>query len=276
MDRKQTGEDGSAPYAPEIVALLRRTRFLAMGFERSEFLRIAEILSSAGAAHVSCETDEAESCHAMLASVPAVAAMQPRAAQAMPLLIVGTPEEIVRNIVKNIVGQPLTGVDFLATPWTPAELIARAFRLVASSPRGPAMVRGYMRPRVLIADDDPDMANVVKTTLYNHADCEVVSNGLAAVLVIRESPPDALILDVNMPILGGFQVLETIRKDPVLRRLPVILLTASDDVADVRRGMELGADDYIVKPFGVNALVQRLRRVLNGFLAAGAAAEPHG
>src|SRR2546421_1734392 len=99
MGCMQTSENGPPAYAPEILATLRRSRFLLMGFERIEFIRIADVLSSAGAivAQVSSEPRTSESCHAMLASIPALAEIGRRQARVAPLLIVGTPDDIVKN-----------------------------------------------------------------------------------------------------------------------------------------------------------------------------------
>jgi DNA-binding response OmpR family regulator len=75
--------------------------------------------------------------------------------------------------------------------------------------------------------------------------------------------PDLILLDIRMPGINGFEVLETIRRDPGLQTLPVILLTGCDDPADVVRGSELHADQYIAKPVSPNVLLNRVKRLLS-------------
>jgi CheY-like chemotaxis protein len=262
-----TQEKSATGYASEIAASLRGALILPIGFERSEFLRIAGVLSSAGAvvAEGSFGSPAIASCQAIVVRIAALAGTQ--GGPMPPILIVGTPREIAANTGSHF----LSGADFLTTPWTAPELIVRIFRLIALSPQGQARVQGRGRPRVLIADDDPNITELLMVNIGNHADCRVARNGLATLQAIREFPPDVLILDIDMPILNGFEVLETIRADPGLRRLPVILLTASDERDHVVKGLGLGANDYVVKPFGLNGLIRRIRHILVGSLVSGPA-----
>jgi DNA-binding response OmpR family regulator len=246
----------------EIAALLRGALVVHIRFEPSEHFRVAQVLGSAGALVIEATlaSQAVGCCQAVVASVSVLDQLRQRRRATPPMLIAGTPEDIALRAAS----QPLTGVDFLTSPWAEGELLFRTFRLIASSKRAQARVIEPGRPRVLIADDDPNITNLLKMTLGNRTECEVARNGLAAIRAVRDFPPDAVILDVNMPILNGFEVLEAIRSDPGLRQLPVILLTASDDQAHVAKGLALGATDYVVKPFGLNALLQRIRRILGG------------
>jgi CheY-like chemotaxis protein len=175
-----------------------------------------------------------------------------------PVLAIGSAADIAANVVRRL-PQP---VEYMASPWSPLELMARLFRLLTPA-AGEVGRYARTRPKIVIADDDPWLTRLVKATLGDHMDCVAAENGLLALRAIRESPPNALILDVNMPVMDGFETLRAIRSDAGLRSLPVILLTASEDVADISRAKDLRADDYMAKPFGVNDLLQRVRRVLN-------------
>ncbi len=115
--------------------------------------------------------------------------------------------------------------------------------------------------RVLVVDDDPTVCSTVADSLRvaGHTAVEVRDGAAAVALATRESF-DLVILDVNMPRLEGFAVLEKLRR----RRadLPVIMLTARDEREDVVRGLKLGADDYIRKPFGLEEFLLRVSAVL--------------
>jgi two-component system, OmpR family, phosphate regulon response regulator PhoB len=116
---------------------------------------------------------------------------------------------------------------------------------------------------ILIVDDEQDLIDLVSYNLVKDGH-EVGSapHGAAALARIRERRPDALILDLMMPHVDGYQVLREIRARPEWQRIPVIMLTARDAVEDRIRGLELGADDYLSKPFSPKELLLRLRGVL--------------
>jgi DNA-binding response OmpR family regulator len=85
-------------------------------------------------------------------------------------------------------------------------------------------------------------------------------DGAEALDVLRRERPDLLLLDVMMPRLSGFEVMESMRRNPDLAGIPVVVLTARGDEIDVRRGLALGARRYVSKPFDVQALVGEVRR----------------
>jgi DNA-binding response OmpR family regulator len=117
------------------------------------------------------------------------------------------------------------------------------------------------RINVLVADDDPLILTVVGSTLENYGmKCRQVKNGEEAARVIRETLPQIAVLEVNMPGMDGYEVLSAIRAEnlPVM----VVLLTARQREADILRGFQLGADDYLVKPFNPLELVARLKRLV--------------
>ena len=116
------------------------------------------------------------------------------------------------------------------------------------------------RELVLIADDEPRMTRFIRMNLELEG-YQVVEahNGLEVLDKARTSLPDLVILDVMMPKLDGFETLEMLRE---VSNVPVIMLTVRADEEDKVRGLELGADDYVTKPFGARELVSRVKAVL--------------
>jgi DNA-binding response OmpR family regulator len=119
------------------------------------------------------------------------------------------------------------------------------------------------RPLVLVADDDPDILSLV-TLRLERSGYEVVAagDGEQAVASALARTPDLALLDVMMPKLDGYQVTERLRSEEATRYLPVILLTARVQEADIARGIEAGADDYVEKPFSTQELSARVQAVL--------------
>jgi DNA-binding response OmpR family regulator len=116
---------------------------------------------------------------------------------------------------------------------------------------------------VLVVDDDPDVCDLVTYKLEQSGfDVRRASDGDSALLAVAEMVPDLVLLDVMMPGLSGLEVLERWRAQEVTAALPVILLTAKAQENDVERGFELGADDYVVKPFSPRELVRRVTAVI--------------
>jgi len=115
--------------------------------------------------------------------------------------------------------------------------------------------------RVLVVDDEQGIIDLVSMALrYEGLGVSAASSGRAALAAINERRPDLLILDVMMPDLNGFEIMERIASDEP--RIPVIFLTARQDLDDKRRGFALGADDYLTKPFSVEELIFRVRALL--------------
>ena len=118
---------------------------------------------------------------------------------------------------------------------------------------------GTTRHRIVLADDNPDMRDYMARLLRVHYDVETLSDGEAALRAVRRQRPDLLLSDVMMPRLDGFGLLSAIRADPLLRDLPVILVSArAGDEARIE-GLDAGADDYLVKPFSARELLARVR-----------------
>ena len=118
--------------------------------------------------------------------------------------------------------------------------------------------------RILIADDDLDIRELVEFKLLSLGhDVEVVADGQAALAACRARRPDLAVLDVMMPGVSGLDAIRTIRADPALADLPVILLTARAQESDVETGFDSGADDYITKPFSPRELAARVEALLS-------------
>jgi len=118
----------------------------------------------------------------------------------------------------------------------------------------------YKNKLILVVDDEERMARFIRLNL-EHDGFQVMEayRGMQAIQMIRDRMPDVVILDVMMPDVDGFEVLQLIRENS---QVPVIMLTAKGEEEDKVKGLELGADDYVTKPFSPRELVSRVRAVL--------------
>jgi two-component system response regulator MprA len=117
-------------------------------------------------------------------------------------------------------------------------------------------------PRVLVVDDDERIAAAVRRALvYDGYSVDVAADGLAALAQVRDEPPDLVILDVMLPGVDGLEVCRRLRADSAAD-LPILMLTARDATIDRVRGLDMGADDYLVKPFAYEELLARVRALL--------------
>ena len=119
-------------------------------------------------------------------------------------------------------------------------------------------------PRVLVVEDEQDIAGLIKHTLERSGDAsvEVVGRGDEAIRSIAGRPPDLIILDLNLPVLSGEEVCRVLRQRPETNQIPIIMLTARTSESDRVAGLDLGADDYVTKPFSLRELSARVRAVL--------------
>jgi two-component system, OmpR family, alkaline phosphatase synthesis response regulator PhoP len=119
-------------------------------------------------------------------------------------------------------------------------------------------------PRVLVVEDEQDIAGLIKHTLERSGDAsvEVVGRGDEALRSITGRIPDLVILDLNLPVLSGDEVCRILRQREETRQLPIIMLTARTSESDRVAGLDLGADDYVTKPFSLRELGARVRAVL--------------
>ncbi len=117
--------------------------------------------------------------------------------------------------------------------------------------------------RVLIIEDDRDIVELVRYNLANEGfQVSAAADGSAGLAAVKKSPPDVLLLDLMLPKLSGLEICKEIRRDAALNRLPILMLTARGDEADRVVGLEMGADDYVTKPFSPRELVARVKALL--------------
>jgi two-component system phosphate regulon response regulator PhoB len=120
-----------------------------------------------------------------------------------------------------------------------------------------------MGTRILIVDDEPDLTSIVEYNLQGAGfQTRVSHSGREALQLARKEAPDLIILDLMLPDLAGTEVCKTLKSDARTRPIPVLMLTARSDEIDRVLGFELGAEDYVVKPFSVRELVLRVKALL--------------
>ena len=117
---------------------------------------------------------------------------------------------------------------------------------------------------VLVVEDEQDIADLIKHTLERGGDLDVniVATGDGALKAVAERTPDLMLLDLNLPVLSGLEVCRLLRARPQTATIPIIMLTARTSESDRVTGLDLGADDYITKPFSLRELSARVRAVL--------------
>ena len=118
--------------------------------------------------------------------------------------------------------------------------------------------------RILVVDDEPDVTELLKYKLEQEGYiCAVLNDPLMFVGRAREFQPSLIILDIMMPELSGLQLCRIVRADPLMKDIPIIFLTARGEVEDRVQGLEIGADDYVAKPFNTKELMLRVGKILN-------------
>jgi len=125
-----------------------------------------------------------------------------------------------------------------------------------------------MGSRILVVEDEADLADLVAFNLRGEGhEVTVAHDGSTALAEIRRSQPDLVLLDVMLPDISGIEVCRRLRRKPETIRLPVIMLTAKTDEVDRVVGFEVGADDYVTKPFSPRELVLRVEAILRRTIA---------
>ena len=114
--------------------------------------------------------------------------------------------------------------------------------------------------RILIVEDDKILSDTIKQCLKNNYEVEQAFDGEEGVLYAKQDIYDLIILDIMMPILNGYEVLEKLRNDKIFT--PVLILTAKDGLNDKVKGFKSGADDYLVKPFEKEELLARIEAMI--------------
>jgi two-component system phosphate regulon response regulator PhoB len=120
-----------------------------------------------------------------------------------------------------------------------------------------------MKPKILVVDDEPDALEVLGFKLKEAGYTPVfAADGLKAIAAVRIERPDLIVLDLMLPEIDGLEVCKILRRDPATASIPVIMLTAKAAEMDRVLGLELGADDYVTKPYSPRELVLRIRKLL--------------
>src|SRR2546421_2675714 len=120
-----------------------------------------------------------------------------------------------------------------------------------------------MAPEVLVVEDEPDIrALIVHHLMADGFRCRTAADGEEAVARVRNAVPDLIVLDLMVPGIDGLELTRRLRADPVSAGVPIIMLTAKADEIDRVVGLEMGADDYVAKPFSPKELLARVRAVL--------------
>jgi two-component system phosphate regulon response regulator PhoB len=120
-----------------------------------------------------------------------------------------------------------------------------------------------MKPKILIVDDEPDALEVLGFKLKEAGYTPILAkDGSRAITLAREERPDLIVLDLMLPEIDGLEVCKIVRRDESMSAIPIIMLTAKAAEMDRVIGLELGADDYVTKPFSPRELVLRIKKLL--------------
>lgn len=117
--------------------------------------------------------------------------------------------------------------------------------------------------KILVVDDEEHIIELIRFNLETNGYCVIEANdGNEALKKVKEEKPDLVILDLMLPSIDGIEICKILRKDKETEKLPIIMLTAKSEEIDMIIGLEIGADDYITKPFSVRELLARIKAVL--------------
>lgn len=265
-------EPVAAAEAPEIYAMLTGKTVGVIGFSPEDSAALGQALAAQFCSFLFLTHSDAEfrkgstnGCDLLILHAPPewVAAGNLHPASLLktkkPLLTFGD-----REVLATLATRDQGGLrELIPAPWSVADAMWRAATLLgrAHDTRGRGK-RKNSRFSVIVADESPARVLVHAVLAQEGMECHVAGNGVDALNLARSKQADAVIIDVSLPGLDGFQVLAEIRRDPRLRDMVVILLTARQSEADVLRGFGLGANDYVTKPFSPMELAARVKRFL--------------
>jgi DNA-binding response OmpR family regulator len=120
-----------------------------------------------------------------------------------------------------------------------------------------------MKKRVLIADDEPNIVVSLEFLMQESGyDIRTAVNGDEALKTAREFRPDLMLLDVMMPVKNGYEICRAVREDPALKGMRIVMLTAKGRELEVAKGLAIGADAYVTKPFATRELLETVKRLL--------------
>jgi CheY-like chemotaxis protein len=119
-------------------------------------------------------------------------------------------------------------------------------------------------PKILVVEDEADIRELVAFSLVNFGDFEVVKarNGVEAVTVAKEEKPDLILMDVRMPKMTGYEACAQLKEFPETRDIPVVFLSAKGQEAEIQQGIDVGAVEFILKPFAPDELTVKVRNIL--------------
>jgi CheY-like chemotaxis protein len=117
--------------------------------------------------------------------------------------------------------------------------------------------------KILIAEDERDIRDLVAFTLrFAGYEVAAVADGEEAVKAVYQEMPDLVLMDVRMPRMTGYEACELIKKDPKVSHIPVVFLSAKGQEAEIETGMNVGASEYLLKPFAPDELTRRVKEIL--------------
>lgn len=167
--------------------------------------------------------------------------------QHIPVMVVSVMNDALKGLT-------LGAAEYMVKPVDRGAIVSSVRRLLEGTAG---------RPTVLVVDDERDTAELIRETLHSEGFRSLVAHdGREALELIARRRPNVVILDIMMPEMSGFEVLEALQRDRNLSRIPVLVLTARGDEADAQRGLALGARRYLSKPFDVRDLIAEVRRHL--------------
>jgi len=256
-----------------MIRQLAGKKFGLIAFEAQEVRRLAEIFGNARATAQAMAPDEfvpnSEALHSLDlvifnmghgAPPPDWIRRKDLARVEQPILFVGSRDLLLEHGISLKSGEH----DFLVWPWDPEEVIMRAS--LALSRMGGRQTRKSTSPHranIVMADDDATTVALVKATLESYQiECRVAADGGQVLEMIAASAPSAVLLDVNVANLDGFEVLAALKRDEATNDIPVVFLTSRQQETDIVRAFGLGAADYIVKPFSPMELAARIKRLI--------------
>ena len=117
--------------------------------------------------------------------------------------------------------------------------------------------------RILVVDDEPDCLSIIRCRLeWSHYEVITAGNGAEGLQTAENENPDIILLDTNMPVMDGHEMLERMRKHPILKETPVIMVTALCEMNDIAAASALGIADYVTKPVDFPSLLEKISNIL--------------
>ena len=117
--------------------------------------------------------------------------------------------------------------------------------------------------KILVVDDEPDCISIIRCRLeWSHFEVITATNGKEALQIAETEKPDLILLDTNMPVMNGHEMLERLRKHPILKDIPVIMVTAICEKDDIAKASSFGIEDYVTKPVDFTGLLEKISGIL--------------